>query len=138
MDKSKMLDEIKAHYKLKKDSEFARHLGIIPQTLSNWKKRESFDAELIFEKCPEINPAWLLSGEGDMLLDMYPGDDEYEINLIKDETNIEVLRNKLIYLIGHLRAMNTTNKALEEANESMKETKDVFKKRIEELEERIK
>lgn len=64
-----MLNRIKAYYGFQSDSEFARHLGIKPQVLSNWKKRNSYDATLIYTNCLSINPAWLLTGEGEMLLD---------------------------------------------------------------------
>lgn len=67
MDKRLMLNEIKKYYKFKSDAEFAMHLGITPQNLSNWKARNTFDAELIYTKCEELNPKWLLTGKGEML-----------------------------------------------------------------------
>lgn len=67
MDKRLMLNEIKKYYKFKSDAEFAMHLGITPQNLSNWKARNTFDAELIYTKCEELNPKWLLTGKGAML-----------------------------------------------------------------------
>lgn len=67
MDKTLMLNKLQEHYKLAKDVEFANLLGISSQVLSNWKKRGTFDAELIYTKCVEINPEWLLTGKGEML-----------------------------------------------------------------------
>lgn len=67
MDKSLIINKIIKHYGFKSDAEFARHLGIKPQVLSNWKSRNTFDAELIYTKCLNINPHWILTGEGDML-----------------------------------------------------------------------
>lgn len=67
MDKRLMLNRIKEHYKFNSDSDFAKYLGITPQNLSNWKSRNTFDAELIYTKCEDINPEWLLTGKGEML-----------------------------------------------------------------------
>lgn len=63
-----MLDLIKEHAKLKNNSSLAKFLGITSQAVSNWYARNTFDAELIFSKIPSINPAWLLTGKGDMIL----------------------------------------------------------------------
>lgn len=61
-----MLNMLQNYYGLNKDIEFASLLGISSQVLSNWKKRNTFDAELIYTKCLNINPDWLLTGNGDM------------------------------------------------------------------------
>lgn len=66
--KSLILSEIKYHYNFKSDAQFARFLGIKPQTLASWQARGSFDIELLYSKCREINPGWMISGEGEMLL----------------------------------------------------------------------
>ena len=47
--------------------EFARILGISPQNLSNWYKRNTFDANLILRKFTNVCEDWLLTGEGEML-----------------------------------------------------------------------
>lgn len=44
----------------------ASHLGIKPNTISAWKKRNSINYELIFTKCANIRKDWLLTGEGEM------------------------------------------------------------------------
>ncbi|MFE3849122.1 helix-turn-helix domain-containing protein [Flavobacterium sp. LB3P45] len=66
MDKTLMLNMLQNYYGLNKDIDFASLLGISSQVLSNWKKRNTFDAELIYTKCLNINPEWLLTGNGDM------------------------------------------------------------------------
>ncbi|WP_410221895.1 helix-turn-helix domain-containing protein [Pedobacter sp.] len=63
-----ILNEIKYYYKFKSDAEFARFLGIAPNTLSNWYSRNTLDYELVITKCEDINANWLLTGKGDMLL----------------------------------------------------------------------
>ncbi len=67
MDKSLILNEIKLHYGFKKDTDFADYLGITSQVLSNWKTRNTFDYDVIYTKCLNINPHWLFTGEGNML-----------------------------------------------------------------------
>ena len=67
VDKKLILSKIKNHYNFKTDADFARFLGIKPQVLSNWQNRNTFDAELIYTKCVDFNPEWLLTGNGQML-----------------------------------------------------------------------
>ncbi len=122
-----MLDEIKIHYGFKKDAELADFLEITRQTLSNWKSRNSFDAELIYSKCGEVNPAWLLTGDGPML-------QKDSADSITKETDPEVLREKLLNLQNQIDALEKANNALEDANDSLKETKSILQKRIAELE----
>lgn len=65
--KGEMLDVIKRHLNMNKNSEFARFLGISSQAVSNWYSRNTFDAELLYTKCDFVNPDWLLTGRGSML-----------------------------------------------------------------------
>lgn len=67
MDKLLILNKIQEHYGFKKDVQFAEHLGIPAQNLSKWKSRGTYDAELIYTKCTELNPEWLLTGTGNMI-----------------------------------------------------------------------
>ena len=67
IDKALILSKIKSHYNFEKDADFARFLEIKPQTLSSWYSRNTFDIELLYSKCVEINPEWLLTGKGEML-----------------------------------------------------------------------
>lgn len=66
VDKTLILNKIKTHYGFKSDAEFARFLGVKPNTLSNWYARDTFDYETIVTKCDDINTEWLF-GKGDML-----------------------------------------------------------------------
>lgn len=83
-DKSLILNAIKNHLGFDKDSDFARFLGIKPQTLSTWHTRNTFDIELLYAKCEQIDANWLLGGNSPMLRN-----EEYSTladkNLVTDE-----------------------------------------------------
>ena len=66
MSKKDMILAMIEHYSNGNKAQFASRLGITPQGLSTWIKRESFDLELIFSKCEGLSAQWLLTGEGDM------------------------------------------------------------------------
>ena len=66
MSKKDMVLALIEHYSNGNKAQFASLLGISPQGLSTWIKRESFDIELVFSKCEGLSAQWLLTGEGDM------------------------------------------------------------------------
>ena len=41
------------------------------QNVSAWIKRNTFNAELIYEKCEGVSADWLLCGEGEMLRELH-------------------------------------------------------------------
>jgi phage repressor protein C with HTH and peptisase S24 domain len=86
MNKTLMLKRIKEHLGFNKDTEFAKFLEIRPNTLSNWNTRGTFDAELLYTKCDFLNPSWLLTGKGPMLLEKKE-DQEKEICAFKLRTD---------------------------------------------------
>ena len=67
MTKKERLEAIIAHYGDGKPSQFAKSIGVAPSTISSWLARDTFDYELLFAKCENISPEWLLTGEGEML-----------------------------------------------------------------------
>ena len=68
MDKTSMLQSLIDYYSDGVKSRFASKLNIKPQTINSWLKRDTFDPELIYSSCENISAAWLLSGDGDMLV----------------------------------------------------------------------
>ena len=64
-----MLEQLINHYTDGNKANFAAMIGIKPQLLSNWLKRNTFDAELLYKGCKNISADWLLSEEGDMIRD---------------------------------------------------------------------
>ncbi len=84
MEKTEMLNAIIHHCTGGNKAQFANMLGVTPQTISSWLKRNTFDIELIFAKCEGLNSDWLLSnGKGTMLKD-YP-------SLVNDNHSPEAL-----------------------------------------------
>lgn len=67
MDKKGILEALIAHYTGGNKSQFAKMLGVKPQTINTWDSRSTFDIELIYSKCEHISADWLLTGEGPML-----------------------------------------------------------------------
>ena len=67
LDKPMVLDRIKEYYKLKGNADLARFLGVAPNTITNWYGRKTFDIDVIYTKCVDIDMNWLLTGEGNML-----------------------------------------------------------------------
>lgn len=67
MDKSLILNKIKEHMNIRFDRVFAEFLGVKTTTLAMWHSRNTYDVELIFNKCEFLNPEWLLTGKEPML-----------------------------------------------------------------------
>ena len=67
MEKKERLEVLICYYTDGNQKKFAEMLGIIPQTVSAWLSRNTYDAELIYEKCEGVSGDWLLSGEGPMI-----------------------------------------------------------------------
>lgn len=66
MNKKEMILSLIEHYSNGNKAQFARILGITPQGLSTWISRGTFDIELVYAKCEDISPDWLLTGRGEM------------------------------------------------------------------------
>lgn len=67
IDRKQQLHELIEYYSKGNQADFARRLGITPQGVSTWLKRESLDIELVYAKCQGLSAEWLLTGEGEML-----------------------------------------------------------------------
>lgn len=65
--RKKQLDQLIDYYTNGNKTAFAALLGMTPQSLSNWTKRGTFDASLLYEKLKDVSPSWLLTGSGDMI-----------------------------------------------------------------------
>ena len=67
IDKRFILNTIKELYSFSTDTEFAKFLGIKPQTLSSWYSRNTFDIDLLYAKCVLVSGEFLLTGDKNFL-----------------------------------------------------------------------
>lgn len=67
MNVGERLDAIKEYKGIRSDAELARQLGISKQRMYSWRRRNVWDVTAILEVFPEVQPAWLDTGEGDMI-----------------------------------------------------------------------
>lgn len=67
MEKKDRLLSLISHYSGGNKSEFARMIGVSPQAVNTWITRNTFDIDIIYAKCLNVSPDWLLTGKGNML-----------------------------------------------------------------------
>lgn len=76
--KKRKLEELINHYSGGKPTIFAKYIGVAPSTISSWLSRDTMDYDLLYAKCENLSPEWLLSGEGEMIksydCDLSPSD----------------------------------------------------------------
>jgi hypothetical protein len=112
MNKALMLNEIKKHLGLVKDSEFASYLNISTTTLSNWYGRNTFNIQTVYTKCDFINPSWLITGEG---------------NMLKNQKNDKIVTStdnpSIIYLVDRIERLSAENAKLKFELELLKQHK---------------
>ncbi len=59
---NKILDRAKEALGVSLDSDFARKIGILPSTLTNWRKRGTINYPLLIAKCKGTSLDWLITG----------------------------------------------------------------------------
>ena len=64
IDRNEQLDVIKSHFNIKNDTELANKLGVPRTTLGSWRHKNRFDIEKIYNSFQNIDPHWLITGEG--------------------------------------------------------------------------
>ena len=67
MGKKDRLLRLIEHYSDGNKSEFARMIGVSPQAVNTWISRNTFDIDIVYAKCINVSPEWLLTGKGPML-----------------------------------------------------------------------
>ncbi|MGV4380988.1 helix-turn-helix domain-containing protein, partial [Ornithobacterium rhinotracheale] len=136
MDKSLILNKIKLHLNLNSDTEFAKFLGIKPQVLSNWRARNTFDTELIYTKCEDVDANWLLTGEGEMLKSPIKQKEPVQQVVEPQEAYNKVahLEEKIAFLQEKIELLQENKALLEDKVKGLEEKES---NRIQELEEEI-
>lgn len=67
MDKVLILEKLRIYKNFVSRNQYAKFLGVSAQTMNNWYNRHTYDLERLVVKFPEVNPLWIISGEGEML-----------------------------------------------------------------------
>ena len=67
MNKREQLQSLIDYYCQGNKTQFANKLGISPQGVTTWLARDTFNIELVYAKCENISPSWLLTGKGRMI-----------------------------------------------------------------------
>jgi hypothetical protein len=105
-----LISRLKIYFKTETDKELAQYLGVSATNLSNWKKRNTFDFDVVFTKCEGVNFNWLFLGEGDTLRDKAPPGEKIEIptdslliNALRE--NIETQRRYISFLENRVSEM---------------------------------
>lgn len=116
-----MLDAIKEHLNMKRNTELAAFLGVSSQAISNWYARNSFDAELIYTKCLFISADWLLTGQGSM----FRGDASKEktevLSIEQPATQADTQNEATAYIYKMCKDKDEENKFLIRENATLKE-----------------
>lgn len=115
---------------MKKDGDFATFLGIKHNTLSTWIRRNTIDAALIVAKCPEVNGNWLLTGEGEMLIDNKKPDQD-ESGLAQEPQEQYGKAPPVSYVDELIQALKREADALREAAQAERKAADTAIQAIE-------
>lgn len=82
-------------------ADMARDLGITPQAVYLWTSRNSFDAELIKRRLPQVSGDWLLTGEGEILIEEKKSEDD-----IPDENDLRIQVRALVERLAEEQRMH--------------------------------
>jgi len=75
--------ELKQALGLKQNTDFATMLNITPQVLNYWLKSDFINEDIILAKIPNINPIWLMTGNGEIFISQ----EKSNHNIIANATN---------------------------------------------------
>ena len=67
MDKKELLENVINAFAEGSQAKFARMLGESPQAINAWLRRGTLDPIKLYNTFRQLNPHWLLTGEGEML-----------------------------------------------------------------------
>jgi len=133
--KSERIRQLISYYAGGNKRKFAKILGVSPQLINTWIARDTLNYDVVFAKCEYINPLWLLSGEGNMIMDntssMNGGDDNNtdntsSIGIIIEQAKeigrlqerIEVLQSEIDELNSELSQRRSGNSATDATSEA--------------------
>ncbi|MDY0215393.1 MAG: helix-turn-helix domain-containing protein [Bacteroidales bacterium] len=118
-DKSLILNRLKFALKCKTNADLAKQLGIAPNTLTNWYKRNTLDYDLIFSKCVHLSVDWLLTGTGSMLRNAVATDATHSIDM---QCNVCKQKDKRIEELHYI--IDVQRELIQELKEKGEEDRD--------------
>ncbi len=88
-DKSQIIERIKKHYGFNTNNQLAAYLGVSPNTISGWIRRNTIDYDLIFSKCQDMSLDMLIWGFAEKHEDTSKEEitDHFEFSDIDDDEN---------------------------------------------------
>jgi hypothetical protein len=86
IDNQLILKRLKSYYQVTTNTDLAEKLQIKPNTLANWIKRKAINLPTIITSCEELNPNWIINGDG-RPTKAYINLDESEASLVNDIPN---------------------------------------------------
>lgn len=86
-----IINRLKEAYNLSTDKELAEFLGIPTNTLSNWKARNTYNFEIIHNKCEGISWDYLISGMGLPFIDLKKESAEEEEGIMISDDKRQML-----------------------------------------------
>lgn len=130
MEKRDILLQVIQHYTNGNKAQFARMIGTIPQNVSSWIARNSFDVDIVSAKCVGVNPAFLLSGEGPITLDAgvsTPSASSSTTPQPLNNANLDQRINELLIISSNLeKQYNALNDRLAEATAIIQKSQEQF------------
>lgn len=87
MEKRKILESLVNYYTDGNKAQFAHMIGITPQLLSNWIKRNTIDYDMVYKGCKNLSGDFLLSGEGNITRQ-----DTHLVNIPEKEELVELCK----------------------------------------------
>lgn len=117
MEKREQLKLLIEYYTNGNKSQFSKMLGISAQGLSSWISRNTYDSEKLFANCRGLSAKWLLSGEGEMIIntDNQPNEEAPPTDSIGGDVIKQAL-NQMRILVENNGKLVETNRQLVEAN----------------------
>jgi uncharacterized protein YjcR len=86
-DANEIIDRLIKFFGVKTTKDLARKVNVNPNTIRNWRFRNTIDISKIFPYCAGINWNWLFTGEGEMRYD--------EQRDLKSAANFEYLSRRI-------------------------------------------
>lgn len=108
---SMIINKLREYAGYSSDKELAIGLGLSPSTISSWRKRNSIDLKIIFNKFPTIDLNWLLKEDDTNTIDILKENIELKDEIKKMDTKINIAQDEYSNTVKSI-----PNEAIEEVS----------------------